>query len=578
MGQLLKNVVAFTNVAAAGQATLPHGLNVQDHGVVPDEVKIGNADFSFVSANATSVTVQNNGAAPASCDVLVEHWHTVERSFGELATGDETALNPQPFVTVTGNPTAGGGGGGFVPQGGPDLAGVAPAVRSGRAVFVNPADPTAADDGDWATPKLTITGAIAAIVAAGPPTDVSTSLMRWTMYVAPGCYDEDVTIPPEITRLTMVSMGGVTLGDGIASAYGTSTTPRNLTIQASDDYKFFLDAFNNPLPPSAFVLTTLTENFTGWNPQSYVGFGNAATTDYSMFGWRISGNFVLTQAGGVYQDYEDVFPLTLNSVVVEGDFDASGFGAPANPYYYLENCFFYGGWNGGAAGTLHTARMCLFGSTGTATFYSGGPPRLIEKCTFSMDAIDFGAGGGDTYLNETTLNAATLFAWPNTLRPDRYTLKSIHALGRTIAAYATSQAIIPNEEPSVLVFGNTDIGAAAGTVYLTPGFQAAAAGATDDKQIPLSGPSGIVITNFIVRHNLTPGANNVTYELLSNGAPLAQAITTTLSAGGAGPATSTGKPAFVADGSRLSVRAVKPGGGIVSGALNVTVLVYFYPV
>ena len=102
----LKNILNFVNVANGAQATLAHGLNVGDLDVKPDEVKRSNGDFSIVSVTATSVTVQNDGSAPANCDVLVEHWHTIERSFGADQT---TVLNPQPFIPAAGSSSSGSG-------------------------------------------------------------------------------------------------------------------------------------------------------------------------------------------------------------------------------------------------------------------------------------------------------------------------------------------------------------------------------------------------------------------------------------------------------------------------------------
>jgi len=100
----LKNILSFANIAAGAQATLPHALNITGRGVVPDEVKLSNGEFAFVSADDTNVTIRNLGAIPQSCDVLVEHWHTIERTFGPDTT---IVLTPQPFV---GAASSGGGG------------------------------------------------------------------------------------------------------------------------------------------------------------------------------------------------------------------------------------------------------------------------------------------------------------------------------------------------------------------------------------------------------------------------------------------------------------------------------------
>lgn len=104
MATQLKNILAFNNVAAGAFATLPHSLNYKGLGLVPDKLQLDNANFAYISADNANVTVQNNDVAPASCNVLVEHWHTIERTFGPDSV---VALSPQPFV-----PAIGGGGGG----------------------------------------------------------------------------------------------------------------------------------------------------------------------------------------------------------------------------------------------------------------------------------------------------------------------------------------------------------------------------------------------------------------------------------------------------------------------------------
>ena len=104
MATQLKNIVAFTAVGSGALATLPHGLNWAGRDLIPDHLEFDNGDFTFIAATATSVTVRNDGGAPANLNVLVEAWHTFERAFG--ASGVES-LSPQPFVGATaGTPVA----------------------------------------------------------------------------------------------------------------------------------------------------------------------------------------------------------------------------------------------------------------------------------------------------------------------------------------------------------------------------------------------------------------------------------------------------------------------------------------
>lgn len=103
MATQLKNIVRFVNVAAGAQASLPHGLAISPPGggdlpQVPDILIPSRAGFT-VTADATNVTVTNTTAGPLSVDVLAEHWHSVERAFGDAAVED---LVPQPFVVDLG--------------------------------------------------------------------------------------------------------------------------------------------------------------------------------------------------------------------------------------------------------------------------------------------------------------------------------------------------------------------------------------------------------------------------------------------------------------------------------------------
>jgi len=96
MATQLKNIVEFAAVAAGASLQLPHGLNVEDVGVIPDFVDFDNGNFELTASDATNLTMQNNGGAVGTCQVLAELWHSVARVF-------PGAVTPRPFV--------GGGGG-----------------------------------------------------------------------------------------------------------------------------------------------------------------------------------------------------------------------------------------------------------------------------------------------------------------------------------------------------------------------------------------------------------------------------------------------------------------------------------
>lgn len=94
MATRLKNVLNFVNVAAGGQAVLPHNLNWGPRAVVPDRIVALSTGWA-ITADATNVTVTNLSGAVASLTCFVESWHTFERAFGASAT---VALTPQPII------------------------------------------------------------------------------------------------------------------------------------------------------------------------------------------------------------------------------------------------------------------------------------------------------------------------------------------------------------------------------------------------------------------------------------------------------------------------------------------------
>lgn len=72
MATQLKNIVQFVNVAAGGTAVLPHGLNINGVGLIPDLLMQPRPDFT-VTADDTNITVTNNSLGVATVDVCVEH-------------------------------------------------------------------------------------------------------------------------------------------------------------------------------------------------------------------------------------------------------------------------------------------------------------------------------------------------------------------------------------------------------------------------------------------------------------------------------------------------------------------------
>jgi hypothetical protein len=106
----LKSIVAFTNVAGGASATLPHSLSIYGTPYTPDRVTPSSTIFEIVGATTTTVTVRNTGQATASCNVLCEIWHPIDRQFGALPDDGwlPQHLTPQPFVSNVSFATSGG--------------------------------------------------------------------------------------------------------------------------------------------------------------------------------------------------------------------------------------------------------------------------------------------------------------------------------------------------------------------------------------------------------------------------------------------------------------------------------------
>ncbi len=111
MADQLLNVVAFTAVASGSTAALPHQIASNGVAYIPDLVLLGNGEFSVVSVTSTTITVQNDGSAPADCSVFVALFHSIMRGLGPSTSIGNFAggLTPRPFVAAAGS---GGGGSG----------------------------------------------------------------------------------------------------------------------------------------------------------------------------------------------------------------------------------------------------------------------------------------------------------------------------------------------------------------------------------------------------------------------------------------------------------------------------------
>jgi hypothetical protein len=99
MSQRLKNTLSF-NLAAGASVVLPHGLVTSvGRPLAPDIVFAPNPSLTVTTTTA-AVTLTNMGPLPLSGAVLVEAWHTIERSFADVNDED---LPVKPYVVYSGD-------------------------------------------------------------------------------------------------------------------------------------------------------------------------------------------------------------------------------------------------------------------------------------------------------------------------------------------------------------------------------------------------------------------------------------------------------------------------------------------
>lgn len=96
-------------------------------------------------------------------------------------------------------------------------------------LLVDPGNPQASDSTGIEYPYVTLQAALDGI---GVPSDLADQKRRFTILIAPGQYDEDLTTPAG-RRLTLIPLGPVTLGDGAANVNFESTTPRSILVNGS---------------------------------------------------------------------------------------------------------------------------------------------------------------------------------------------------------------------------------------------------------------------------------------------------------------------------------------------------------
>lgn len=105
MATTLRSRVTFTLLASgATSVATAHNINVHGTSQIPDRVEVDNPNFAVVAVTSTTVQVRNDGSAAATCHVLCEYWHTIDRVFGNGAL----ALTSPPFVPAGGSTGPGG--------------------------------------------------------------------------------------------------------------------------------------------------------------------------------------------------------------------------------------------------------------------------------------------------------------------------------------------------------------------------------------------------------------------------------------------------------------------------------------
>jgi hypothetical protein len=96
--QRLKNTLSFTNLAPGASVVLPHGLRTsRPRPLAPDIIFIPTPDLEVLT-DAFEVTLTNVGGDTLSGAILVEAWHTIERTFDGVQNEN---LTVKPYIVVS---------------------------------------------------------------------------------------------------------------------------------------------------------------------------------------------------------------------------------------------------------------------------------------------------------------------------------------------------------------------------------------------------------------------------------------------------------------------------------------------
>jgi hypothetical protein len=115
MSDRLFQILNFVGVPLGGTTALAHNLRVDGVGLLVPDIALPQfpGAFEVVTATTTTVTLRNLSSPSGDCQVLIEAWHPVQRSFAQIPDDGtfKAHLVPQPFSAGAGA----GGGAGAVP-------------------------------------------------------------------------------------------------------------------------------------------------------------------------------------------------------------------------------------------------------------------------------------------------------------------------------------------------------------------------------------------------------------------------------------------------------------------------------
>lgn len=178
-------------------------------------------------------------------------------------------------------------------------------------------------DGSMGAPYSTIQEALDHI---GPPADNAETREHWTIFIAPGFYDEDITVP-ESRIISLIGLGFWSLGDASARYFDTSTTPRSITVNLNDNTEFGA----NPRP--TFKIGTLSTP-EGSSTHTLYSFGciisgdlqwavpsggvGHTTHELQLEGTRVSGKINNPSGMGICNMYLEKSRIGDSSVAIQG--------------------------------------------------------------------------------------------------------------------------------------------------------------------------------------------------------------------------------------------------------------------